>query len=88
MYEGEIKNNKINGKGKIIYEDGEIYEGEWKNNNAEGRGILKFVNGDIYDGEFKDDVEDGIGMYTYHMKKEIQEWRNGKKIRTTEEIKT
>ena len=31
IYEGEFKNDKKEGKGKIIYKNGEIYEGEFKN---------------------------------------------------------
>ena len=32
IYEGEIKNDKIEGKGKMMYPNGSDYYGDWKNN--------------------------------------------------------
>ncbi len=32
IYEGEWKNNKKNGIGKLFYKDEEIYKGQWKDN--------------------------------------------------------
>ena len=31
IYEGYVKNDKLEGKGICYYGDGNIYEGEWKN---------------------------------------------------------
>ncbi|MDR0552934.1 MAG: hypothetical protein LBG13_02475, partial [Holosporales bacterium] len=30
-YEGDWKNDKREGKGKIVYVNGNVYEGDWKN---------------------------------------------------------
>lgn len=35
-YEGNWRNDKANGKGKLIHADGDVYDGEWKNDKAEG----------------------------------------------------
>ena len=37
-YEGEWKNNKRHGKGKMINSDGKIYEGDFKENKKDGFG--------------------------------------------------
>ena len=34
-----------NGKGKIIYNNGNKYEGEWKNNQKNGEGCLEYRKG-------------------------------------------
>ncbi len=36
IYEGEFKENNLNGQGKITYSSGDIYEGEFKDNNLNG----------------------------------------------------
>ena len=36
---GTLINNKKEGKGKYIYNNGHKYEGEYKNNLRDGRGI-------------------------------------------------
>ena len=40
-YAGFWKNNKINGKGKLINTDGDIFEGEFRDDQFHGKG--KFV---------------------------------------------
>ena len=49
IYEGEWKNGKNEGKGKItiFLEEGkcDIYEGEWKNGVKNGYGKYKFHDG-------------------------------------------
>ena len=42
-----MENNKREGKGIMIYQNGDIYEGHWKNNEKEGKGIMKYKNGEI-----------------------------------------
>lgn len=48
IYEGAWKNNKINGKGKIIFADGDSFEGEWVDDKACGFGVYIHRNGAIY----------------------------------------
>jgi hypothetical protein len=36
LYEGKLKNKKLNGQGKITYSYGLIYEGEFKDDKLNG----------------------------------------------------
>lgn len=36
LYEGYWKNDKANGRGRLIHADGDVYEGEWKDDKAHG----------------------------------------------------
>jgi len=64
-YEGDWKNDKIEGKGKMIWKDGSIYEGEWSNNLKEGKGIQIWPNGQKYEGNFKNSKFEGKGVLYY-----------------------
>ena len=44
IYEGEMKNNKFEGYGKYIWENGEYYIGQFVNNLRHGKGILYYNN--------------------------------------------
>ena len=61
-YEGDWKNDKIEGKGKMIWKSGQIYEGEWSNNLKEGKGIQILPNGAKYEGNFKNSKFEGKGV--------------------------
>ena len=62
IYEGEFRNEIREGKGKMIWNDGDRYEGEWKNDNKNGIGIYYYNNGDKYEGEFKNNAYEGKGI--------------------------
>ena len=64
-YQGELKNNKIEGKGTFIYNDGYKYKGEFKNEKFEGKGILSYKNDIRYEGEFKNGIFEGKGKEYY-----------------------
>ncbi|MCB0511509.1 MAG: hypothetical protein KDC72_03110, partial [Bacteroidetes bacterium] len=52
-YVGEFKDETIrNGKGKMVWESGDIYEGEWLNDEIHGKGKITYANGNIYEGDF------------------------------------
>ena len=52
------------GKGKYIYDDGDIFEGDiYSGFMSEGKKI--FTNGDIYEGEFLNGIPNGKGKMTY-----------------------
>lgn len=41
MYDGNWKENKMEGFGKLYYQSGKLaYEGQWKNDQFVGRGVL------------------------------------------------
>ena len=59
VYEGEVRNGKAHGLGKVTYARGDIYEGDFSDDKKNGFGRytfgLKAVNaGDIHEGEYKD----------------------------------
>ncbi len=55
-YDGEFINDKFEGKGKFIYEDGKYYIGQWSDDLLNGKGTLYYTNGKIEnEGNFIDD---------------------------------
>ena len=64
-YEGDWKNDKIEGKGKMIWKSGGIYEGEWSNDLKEGKGFEVFPSGQKYEGNFKNSNYEGKGVLYY-----------------------
>ena len=84
-YEGEFKDGKIEGKGVILFKDGESYEDEFKDDNKEGKGKYYYCDGNRYEGEFKSDKKEGKGIFYYNNGeryegefKEDKKERNGK----------
>ena len=79
-YNGNFENNKKNGFGIEIYQDGSQYEGNFVDNKKSGKGVYKFSNGEKYEGEFENDLYNGRGKYTWKTKgqKYEGEFRNGK----------
>ena len=77
-YEGEFKNNVIEGKGFMFYKNGNTFEGSFKNNKMEGKGIFNFIQGNKYIGEYKGGLRDGKGIVYYSNGKMYDgEWKNG-----------
>lgn len=79
MYIGELKNDKKEGKGKMIFKGGDIYEGEWLNDKQHGRGKMIWANGATYIGFFDSDEKSGIGEYVWSDGAAyVGEWRDNK----------
>ena len=78
-YEGEYVNDKFEGKGKYIYDNGEYYIGEWKNGLRNGKGKYYYKNGNIrYEGDFVNDKAEGNGKYIWENGNYyIGEWKYG-----------
>lgn len=72
-YEGTIINEVKEGKGTIIYKNGDKYEGEFKNNLKDGYGIYYYKNGERYEGQFKYDLKEGKGVYIFSDKENMKE---------------
>ena len=51
-YEGQFKNNQIEGWGVLLWKYGDRYEGQVKNGKMHGKGKYFFKNGKIYEGIF------------------------------------
>ncbi|KIL38636.1 hypothetical protein SD70_25025 [Gordoniibacillus kamchatkensis] len=69
MYEGQLKDGKMNGKGKLYREDGALwYDAEFRDNEVAGWGTIYFSGfigdvdrtGDIGIGQFKNGLPDGF----------------------------
>ena len=64
-----------NGKGKIIYNNGNEYEGEWKNDKKNGEGYIEYINEqDKFKGEFENDWR-GELIFEGEYKWKQMEWK-------------
>jgi hypothetical protein len=64
LYEGDFKNDLMEGQGKLTFSDGSVYTGEFKNNAAEGRGKL-ISPGCSFSGFFLNNKKEGEGVAIY-----------------------
>ena len=80
QYEGEYKNEKREGYGKYIWENGEYYIGQWLNDKENGKGIIYYKNGNIkYDGDFVNGKYEGNGILIDENGEYYKgQWLNGK----------
>ena len=94
VYEGEFRDNEINGTGVYVWIDKKRYNGEWKNNKMHGQGTLQWPDGKVYKGililiiklsnfsfvgEFKDNRRNGEGIFKWKDGKTYEgEWKDGK----------
>ena len=77
-YVGDFREGEFNGRGTIIYSDGQVFHGEFKNGLKNGYGACFFKNGTKYIGEVKDDLYIK-GTYTYaNGDKYVGEWKENK----------
>ena len=84
IYEGQMKNGKRNGKGRMTWTDdngkGDVYEGEFKDGYRHGKGIYKYYNsGSIYNGQWNMGVQEGWGVVKYKDSFYEGEWKNDKR---------
>ena len=65
IYEGETRNGKPHGKGKMTWTDDDgdkdVYEGDWVNGEQHGKGKYTFSNGSVYEGDFTNNEFHGKG---------------------------
>ena len=81
QYQGEMKNSKFYGFGKLWESIGGFYEGEIVDGLKNGDGKYYFPTGDYYEGQFKNGKLHGLGKL---IKKDGSfsfegYWENGKK---------
>ncbi len=54
--------DKMTGRGYMVWADGRRYDGEWLENRCNGRGVLTYKDGRRYEGEYKLDKMHGKGV--------------------------
>jgi hypothetical protein len=64
-YAGNVVNGKHHGKGKFIWNNGDIYEGDFIKGKHNGKGKLRWINGDVYEGDWAGGAENGKGKLTW-----------------------
>lgn len=66
LYEGEMENGRISGKGKLFQDEALIFEGEFKNEQYHGLGSLYRDKELIYEGSFSNNRFEGYGRLYEH----------------------
>ena len=80
IYTGEFKNNKKEGLGTIIWNDGCKYQGEFKNNQMNGTGTIYFSGNNYYQGDIKNGKMEGFGIFFWDDKRKyIGNYKNDKR---------
>ncbi|NQJ22254.1 hypothetical protein HO566_07015 [Streptococcus suis] len=64
QYNGYVVASKMNGQGKLTFENGDSYQGQFKNGIFHGKGTYTSASGWTYVGEFKNGYADGQGKLT------------------------
>ncbi|GGX39122.1 C13 family peptidase [Saccharospirillum salsuginis] len=54
QYEGEVKNDRMHGEGRIDWPDGTYYVGEFKRGLKHGEGTETLLDGRVFQGEYRD----------------------------------
>lgn len=62
--EGEYRNGKLNGRGTIVFANGNRYDGEFRDGLYHGQGTYSWANGDRYQGAWQNDRVNGTGTKT------------------------
>ena len=62
-YQGEMKNGKAHGLGRLFDHRNQLkYEGFWENGQFSGKGSYYFQDGRTYEGSFRENCMDGFGV--------------------------
>ncbi len=64
-YKGNFVDNKKQGRGEYIWENGDKYDGEWLADTQSGQGKWTWSSGDRYEGQVRDGVIVGQGEYFF-----------------------
>ncbi|MGT2959421.1 hypothetical protein A9Q68_05475 [Streptococcus bovimastitidis] len=60
-YNGAVVNHRMNGKGKLVFANGDTYVGNFRDGQFNGQGTYKASSGWSYKGQFKKGQVDGKG---------------------------
>ena len=61
QYEGDFKDGKYHGSGKLEDKAGRVYTGGYVEGNREGYGVFVWADGSRYEGGFKNNLQEGKG---------------------------
>lgn len=64
-YSGELIAGQANGRGVLIFANGDRYDGEWREGELDGRGTVTLSNGDTYSGDWVAGRRTGHGVYLH-----------------------
>eukprot|EP01102_Stenamoeba_stenopodia_P005498 TRINITY_DN1621_c0_g1_i2.p1 TRINITY_DN1621_c0_g1~~TRINITY_DN1621_c0_g1_i2.p1 ORF type:complete len:583 (+),score=132.56 TRINITY_DN1621_c0_g1_i2:66-1814(+) len=65
-YFGEVSaEGKLEGKGKMKFNDGSRYIGEWKDDQRHGEGVFHYVDGAKYTGSYRYNKKSGYGTQNF-----------------------
>ncbi|MBS5614675.1 MAG: phosphatidylinositol-4-phosphate 5-kinase, partial [Prevotella buccalis] len=65
QYKGEMSGGKPQGKGNVLYSNGNTYEGEFVKGRRQGYGIYTFADGEKYEGQWFQNQQHGRGTYYF-----------------------
>lgn len=70
-YAGEWRNDRIHGKGKMTWIDGESYEGQWHNEVKHGLGKYSWPTDKTYEGQWANGCMEGNGILYYGKRSDL-----------------
>lgn len=84
----EKKDYKPEGKGRMIYKNGDIYEGYWKQGKKEGIGKITYAyNKSTWEGNWYNDKKNGQGIIFYENGTTLPgEWKDNQIINNNQPI--
>lgn len=71
-YEGQVKNGKLEGTGRLLYPNGDTYEGEFRESEENGQGKLTYKDGRVYQGQVSKGKPHGNGEMLYPEASKLQ----------------
>lgn len=83
-YEGQFKDEHMEGTGKKTWPDGSVYQGQWRNGRKHGEGTLEEAprpgetSGRSYTGQWADGKRHGKGVQVFDSRTRYEgRWENG-----------
>ena len=72
VYKGALVRGKMNGQGKLTFENGDSYQGQFRNGIFDGQGKFTSSKGWTYEGHFSKGLADGQGTLITQSKVEYK----------------
>jgi hypothetical protein len=66
IYQGQCVNDKPNGAGEVVFNNGDYFIGSFKNGRIDGKGKwTSGSSGNSYSGSWRDGKREGVGTYSW-----------------------